>query len=146
MFVAGFLRVCPIQLHFPLRISMLIGSWLVLFHRSTLLILSFPQIFIILLRQVLMNVCSLCVDCLVVLHVSDPYSNTFFTLVLKMRNLVLIDMFFELQIFLCTSGGVHNVAQVCECLHFLEGIAVHEDGVAGFGVDLDNLRLCCIGC
>src|SRR4029434_2116167 len=51
MFVSGFLRVCPIQLHFLLRISMSIGSWLVLFHRSTLLILSFPQMFIILLRQ-----------------------------------------------------------------------------------------------
>ena len=96
MFMAGFLRVWPIQLYFCFRICLLsIGSWLVLFHRSTLLTLSFHQMFNILLRQVMMNVCSLCVVCFVVLNVSDPYSITCFTLELKMRIWVLeMEMFF----------------------------------------------------
>ncbi len=38
MFVAGLLRVCPIQLHFLLRISKSVGSWFVLFRRSTLVL------------------------------------------------------------------------------------------------------------
>ena len=66
------------------------GSWFVLFHRPTLLSLTFHQMFGILLKQVLINVCSLCVVCFVVLHVSDPYIITCFTLELKMSILVCV--------------------------------------------------------
>ncbi len=68
MFVAGFMRVCPVQLHLLLQICKSAGSWLVPFHRSTLLTLSLHQMFSILQRQLLMNVCSPFVVCFVVLH------------------------------------------------------------------------------
>lgn len=61
MLVTGFLTVCPIQLHFLLWICMSKGSCPVLSHRSTFLTLSLHQIFGILLRQSLINVCSLVV-------------------------------------------------------------------------------------
>ena len=60
---------------------------LVLFHRSTLLYFLSTRCLI----------SCLCVVCLVVLHVSHPYSITCFIVELNMRILV---MYFELQIFL----------------------------------------------
>lgn len=48
-----------------------------------LLTLSLHQIFSVLVRQVLMNVCSLFVVSFIVLHVSDPYSIICFMLELK---------------------------------------------------------------
>lgn len=48
-----------------------------------LLTLSLHQIFSVLVRQVLMNVCSLFVVSFIVLHVSDPYSIIYFMLELK---------------------------------------------------------------
>lgn len=54
----------------------------------------------IVLRPTLMNVFRLFVVCFVVLRVSDPYTIPCFTLELKMHILVLIELCFELQIFL----------------------------------------------
>ena len=65
MSLVGFLRVWPIQLHFLFRISTSMGSWLVLSQWSTLLTLTLHQMCKMLLRHVLVNVCSLCVVCFV---------------------------------------------------------------------------------
>ena len=77
-----FRRVCPIHVHFLLAIS-----------PDAVLVCPPPDFFVcgfichlvfrIYLRHLLINVCNFQVIVFVALHVSEPYSSTFFTLVLK---------------------------------------------------------------
>ena len=78
-----FWRVCPIHVHFLLAISLLMLCWSVLLQISLSVVLSCHLVFRMYLRHLLMNVCSILVVVLVTLHVSEPYSSTIFTLVLK---------------------------------------------------------------
>ena len=78
-----FQRVCPIHVHFLLAISFLMLCWSVLLQISLFVVLSWHLVFRMYLRHLLMNVCSIWVVVLVTLHVSEPYSSTLFTLVLK---------------------------------------------------------------
>ena len=91
-------RVWPIHLHVFLLITVPISSWLVLFKSSVLDIVSGQYIFSIFLRHLLIKVCSCLMMALVVFQVSLPYRSTDFTLVLKMRILVLVVIFFDFQI------------------------------------------------
>ena len=80
-----FRRVCPIHVHFLLAISLLMLCWSVrlLLQISLFVVLSCHLVFRIYIRHLLINVCSIRVIVLVALHVSEPYSSTLFTLVLK---------------------------------------------------------------
>ena len=73
------LRVCPNHIHFLPFTCISIGSWLALFHRFSLLILSRQRMPRILLRHWLAKVWILPKACLVPLHVSAPSSRTFFS-------------------------------------------------------------------
>ena len=77
-----FRRVCPILVHFLLAISLLVMCLFVL-QISLFVVLSCHLVFRMYLRHLLMIVCSSQVVVLVTLHVSEPYSSTLFTLVLK---------------------------------------------------------------
>ena len=71
-----FLRnVCPIQFHF-LFIWFSIDFWLVILHSSSFVILPVHFIFIIRLKHLFTNICSLLVIWLVVFQVSQTYNNT----------------------------------------------------------------------
>ena len=88
MFIAGFRRVWPIHLHFLCLISNAIGSCLVLSHNSPFEITSghlMPRMF---LRHLLIKAWSLWVLVLVTRHVSEPYSRTDSTFVVKIRILL----------------------------------------------------------
>ena len=78
-----FRRVCPIHVHFLLAISLLMLCWSVLLQISLFVVLFCHLVFRIYLRHLLTNVCSILVVVLVTLHVSESYSSTLFTLVLK---------------------------------------------------------------
>ena len=78
-----FRRVCPIHVHFHLAISFLMLCWSVLIQISLFVVLSCHLVFRMYLRHLLMNVCSILVVVLFALRVSEPYSSTLFTLVLK---------------------------------------------------------------
>ncbi len=91
--------MCPIQLHLLLWICKSMGSYLVLSHKSTLLTLSLHQMFSILLKQVLMNVCSL----YIVFCCSPCFWSTQHHLLhveVKDYLMVSIEICFELQIFM----------------------------------------------
>ena len=79
-----FRRVCPIHIHFHLAISLLMLCWSVLLQISLFVVLSWELVFRMYLRHLLVNVCSIRVVVLFALHVSQPYSSSLFTLVLKM--------------------------------------------------------------
>ena len=83
MFEGDFLSVWPIHPHFLLLISTSIGLWPVLSQRSVLEMTSGHLMLMMFLRHLLMKVCSLWMFDLIVLHVSEPYSRTHLTLVLK---------------------------------------------------------------
>jgi len=88
-----FLNVCPIQFHFRLLICIDISVlFSPLLQSSSFEITSGQWIFRILHRQRLTNTCSLEVIVFATFHVSEPYSSTDFTLLRKMRSLVLIDI------------------------------------------------------
>ena len=79
-----FRRVCPICVHFLLAISLLMLCWSVLLLQiSSFVVLSCHLVFWMYPRHLLLNVCNIRVVVLVTLHVSEPYSSTLFTLVLK---------------------------------------------------------------
>ena len=67
-----------------------IGSCAVLIHKSLLEITSGQYTLRILLRHLLMNVCTCFVEAVVTRHVSEPYSKTAVTLVLKILILVAV--------------------------------------------------------
>ena len=87
MLVEGFRRVWPIHLQRLIMILASAGLWLVLCHRSSLLMVIGQRIRRILRRHELMKVCTFVVA-IVVLHVSEPYSRTGLTLLLKILILV----------------------------------------------------------
>ena len=69
-------NVCPIQLHFLLFIWLSIDFWWVILHSSSFVILSVHFIFIIYLKHLFTNICSLLLIWLVVFQVSQAYNNT----------------------------------------------------------------------
>ena len=71
MVVLGFLRVCPIHVHFLLLIWISIGSWFALLQISSLVTMSCHFILRMLLKHTLVNVCSLCIDAFVIRQVSE---------------------------------------------------------------------------
>ena len=88
MLVAGFRRVWLIHLQRLIMISASAGLWLVLCHRSSLLMVIGQRICKILRRHELIKVCTFFVVATVVLQVSEPYSRTGLTLLLKILILV----------------------------------------------------------
>ena len=87
-----FLNVCPIQFHFRLLICMDISVSSVLLQSSSIEITSGQWIFKIFRKQQFTNICNFEVVVLATFHVSDPYNSTDFTLLRKMRSLVLVDI------------------------------------------------------
>ena len=82
--------MCPIQFHFLLFIWFSIEFWWVILRTPSFIILSVHFIFIIRLKHLFTNICSL-VIWLVVLQVSQTY-NTDFTFVLDIHILTYFDM------------------------------------------------------
>ena len=68
---ASLRNVCPIRFHFLLFIWVSIGFCLVIFHNSSIVILSVHFIFIIRLKHLFINICSLLVIWLVVFQISQ---------------------------------------------------------------------------
>ena len=83
MLLGGFLSVWPIHAHFLFLICMFMESWFALCQRSSFLTLSNHRMFMIFLRQQLMNLWIFDNMAFVVLHVSAPYKSTDFTFELK---------------------------------------------------------------
>ena len=81
----GFRSVWPIHPHFRLLMSMSNGACLVISSSRSLETTSGHLMRRMLLRHLFTNVCSLWVLVLVTRHVSEPYSRTDFTLVLKIH-------------------------------------------------------------
>ena len=99
MLDACFRSVCPIQSHRLLFISISTGPCFVRCQSSALHMVSGQCILGIRLRQLYMKVCTFLVVFLVVIHVSDPYSETDFTLELKILNLVSVAIALALHVF-----------------------------------------------
>jgi hypothetical protein len=78
-------NVCPIQFHFLLFIWFSIDFWWVILHSSSFVILTAHFIFIIRLKRLFTNICSLLVIWLVVFQVLQAYNNTDFTFALDIR-------------------------------------------------------------
>ena len=89
-----FLYVIYVQSNsiFLLFIWFSIDFWWVILHSSSFVILSVHFIFIIRLKHLLTNICSLFVIWLVVFQVSRTYNNTDFTFVLNIRILTSFDI------------------------------------------------------
>ena len=85
-------NVCPIQFQFLLFVWFPIDFWWVILHSSSFIILSVHLIFIIRLKHLFTNICSLLVIWLVVFQVSQAYNNTDFTFVLNIHILTSFDM------------------------------------------------------
>ena len=100
MLDTGFLRVWPIQPHLRFLISILMGVGFTLFHSSSFETTSGHLMLRMFFRHLLVNVCNLWMLVLVTCHVSEPYSRTDFTLVLKIRILFWTDRAVDLQICL----------------------------------------------
>ena len=125
-----FRRVCPIRVHFFLAISFFMLCWSVLLKIFFFVVLSCHLVFRMYLRHLLMNVCSIWVVVLVTLHVSEPYSGTLFTLVLKIMILLrvekdgvfhtvykMLNACLAFPILFLTSSSV----PLCLSLHFPDG-------------------------
>lgn len=97
MFLSPFLSVCPIYFQ-RLLIVVAIGCCPVLIHKSLFEITPGQHTLRILLRHLLMNICTCLVEAVVIRHVSEPYSKTALTLVLKMIILVAVCRSVLLQI------------------------------------------------
>jgi hypothetical protein len=87
-----FLSVCHIQFHFRLLICTDISVSSAPLQSSSFEITSGQWMFKILPRQRLTNTCSFEIVCFATFRVSEPYSSTAFTLLRKMRSLVLISI------------------------------------------------------
>ena len=98
MLCFGFISVCPIHLHFLLFNSSSTGGWLVFSQSSLLEIFSGHLKLKMCLRQLLMNIWSLCRRLLVVFQVSAPYKRMVFTLELNNQTLVCNEIFLAFQI------------------------------------------------
>ena len=85
-------NVCPIQFRFLLFIWFSVDFWWVILHSSSFVILSIHFIFIICLKHLFTNICSLLVIWLVVFQVSQAYNNTVFTFVFNIHILTSFDM------------------------------------------------------
>ena len=72
MFSFDFFKVWPIHAHLFLLLVHLAGSWPVLSHRSSFLMVFDHNIFIIRLRRLLINAWTFFKMVLEILHVSDP--------------------------------------------------------------------------
>ena len=92
MLDVGFRNVWLIQPHLLFLISSSTGTWFVLSQRSALFMVSGQWISRILLRQELMNVCTLLMVVFAVRHVSALYSRTDLMFELKRRILVRVVM------------------------------------------------------
>ena len=89
---ASLCNVCPIQFHFLLFVWFCIDFWRVILHSSSFVILSVHFVFIICLKHLFTNICSLLVIWLVVFQVSQAYNSTDFTFVLNICILAFFDM------------------------------------------------------
>ena len=85
-------EMCPIQFHFLLFIWFSIDLWWLILHSSSFVILSVYFIFIIRLKHLFTNICSLLAIWLVFFQVSQTYNNTDFAFVLNVRILTSFDM------------------------------------------------------
>ena len=85
-------NVCPIQFHFLLFIWFSIDFWWVILHSSFFIILLVHFIYIIRLKHLFANICSLLVIWLVIFQVSQAYNATDFTFVLNIHILTSFDM------------------------------------------------------
>jgi len=85
-------NMCPIQFHFLLLIWLSIEFWWVVFHTFSFVILSGHFIFIMLLKNLFTNKCSLLVIWFVVFQVSQAYKNTDFLFALNIYILTSFDM------------------------------------------------------
>ena len=83
-------NVCPIQFHFLLFIWLSIDFWWVILHNSSSIILSVHFKFIVCLKHLFTNICSLLVIWLVVFQVSQAYNNTDFTFVLNIHRFAFV--------------------------------------------------------
>ena len=81
-------NMCPIQFHFLLFRWFSIDFWWVILHSSSFVIFSVHFVFIIRLKHLFTNICSLLVIWLVVSEISRTYNNTDFTFVLNIRILI----------------------------------------------------------
>ena len=100
MLDTGFCSVWPIQTHLRFFISISMGVCFALFHSSLFETTSGHLMLRMFLRHLLVNVCNFWVLVLVTRHVSEPYSRTDFTLVLKILILFRTDRAVDLQICL----------------------------------------------
>ena len=106
--------VCPIHVHFLLAISLLMLCWPVLLQISLFVVLSCHLVFRMYLRH--NEVCSIRIVVLVSLHVSEPYSSTLFTLVLKI--LILFRVEYAQDININGSSRI-NLLKLLKVRHFL---------------------------
>jgi len=90
-------NVCPIHFHFLLFIWFSLDFWWVILPSSWFVILSVHFIFIIRLKHLFTNICSLLVIWLVVFQDSQAYNNTDFTFGLNVRILTSFGMLRFLQ-------------------------------------------------
>ena len=100
MLDVGFRSVCPIQPHRLLFISISMCPCFDHCHSFTLIMVSCQCILSMRLRQLIMKFWTFLVVFLAVLHVSDPYSRTDFTLELKFLILVWVAIGLALHMFL----------------------------------------------
>ena len=98
MLDACFHRMRPIRHHLRFLISVSIGVCFVLSHSCSCETTSGHLMLRMVLRHLLVNVCSLWVLVLVTRHVSEPWSRTDFTLVLKILILLWRERAVDLQI------------------------------------------------
>ena len=123
-------NACPIQFHFLIFIWFSIDFWWVILHSSSFLILSVCFIFIIRLKHLFTNICSLLVIWLVVFQASQAYNNTDFTFVLSIRILLLlICWYFSTQ---DTAEQIHHLLSWFYLLHlplFLRFLTPHFLGI-----------------
>ena len=78
---SGFRSVCPIHFHFLLLMLSSIQLWCVLPHSYSFEMTSGQQIFKIILKHLLINVCNFLISSFVDLQVSEPYGRTDFTFI-----------------------------------------------------------------
>ena len=92
MLDTGFCSVWPIQPHLRVSISILLGVCFALFHSCLFEITSDHLMLRMFLRHLLVNACNFWVLVLVTHYVSESYSRTNFTLVLKIQIFFRTDM------------------------------------------------------
>ena len=105
-------NVCSIQFHFLLFIWFSVDFWWAILHSSLFVISLVHFIFIIHLKHLFTNICSLLVIWLAVFQVSQAYNNTDFTFVLNIR--------FYNNFFWCAEISPHRIEEDIILLKWLK--------------------------